>query len=193
MLFRSDKSVDQALWRLRMEVLRVMHRPDEFELAALNYCVTYEVSPPSWESAQCSFKALNADGSDAPGHTMSGEAFQDSTASTLNGALGDGVSDSVSPTIPQRSTIELAGQVLGDATAELAALDDQLPQGDVIIISCDRLVRVDFSAAGTLLNWVSARHAEGREVQFRDVNRLTAAFFNVIGIGEVAKIVPRAD
>jgi hypothetical protein len=40
-----NKDVNPAWWRLRMEVLRVMHRPDEFELVALDYCVTYEVSP----------------------------------------------------------------------------------------------------------------------------------------------------
>ncbi|HEY8358086.1 MAG TPA: hypothetical protein VIL30_11550, partial [Ramlibacter sp.] len=43
-----DRSANPAWWKLRMEVLRVMHRPDEFELVALDYCVTYEVSPPSW-------------------------------------------------------------------------------------------------------------------------------------------------
>jgi hypothetical protein len=29
-------------------------------------------------------------------------------------------------------------------------------------------------------------------VQFRDVNRMVAAFFNVIGITEHARVVPRA-
>ena len=61
------------------------------------------------------------------------------------------------------------------------------------MISCAKLIRVDFSAAGTLLNWVSARQAEGRSVQFTDVNRLVAAFFNVIGITEHAKVVTRKD
>lgn len=28
--------------------LRCMNRADEFEMVALDYCVTYEVSPPSW-------------------------------------------------------------------------------------------------------------------------------------------------
>ena len=60
-------------------------------------------------------------------------------------------------------------------------------------ISCAKLIRVDFSAAGTLLNWVSARHAENRTVQFSEVNRLVAAFFNVIGITEYAKVTTRSD
>ena len=52
---------------------------------------------------------------------------------------------------------------------------------------------IDFTAAGTLLNWVSARQGEGRQVQFVEVHRLVAAFFNVIGIGEHARIVARRD
>jgi hypothetical protein len=35
------------------------------------------------------------------------------------------------------------------------------------------------------------REAEGCHVQFRDVHRLVAAFFNVIGITEHARVVPR--
>lgn len=55
------------------------------------------------------------------------------------------------------------------------------------------LIRVDFSAAGMLLNWVSARQAEQRQVKFSEVNRLVAAFFNVIGITEYARVVVRVD
>jgi hypothetical protein len=59
-------------------------------------------------------------------------------------------------------------------------------------VSCDKLVRVDFSAAGSILNWVAAREAEGCHVQFRDVPRLVAAFFKVIGIDEHARVVLRS-
>jgi hypothetical protein len=44
-----------------------------------------------------------------------------------------------------------------------------------------------------LLNWVSARQAENRVVEFSEVNRLVAAFFNVIGIVEYAKVSARSD
>src|SRR3569832_400157 len=84
-----DKGVNPAWWKLRMEVLRVMHRPDEFELVALDYCVTYEVSPPSWESARCEYKPLQADGSYVAGHTIVVEAFRDSIASGMSSMYGD--------------------------------------------------------------------------------------------------------
>jgi ABC-type transporter Mla MlaB component len=62
--------------------------------------------------------------------------------------------------------VELAGQILGDATEALHKLESRLQGADVMVISCARLIRIDFSAAGTLLNWVTARQAEGRQVQF---------------------------
>ena len=69
----------------------------------------------------------------------------------------------------------------------------QLAGADIMVIACDRLIRIDFSAAGTLLNWVTARVAEGRQVQFVEVHRLVAAFFNVIGISEHARVGMRNE
>jgi ABC-type transporter Mla MlaB component len=184
-----DKAANPAAWRLRMEMLRVTHRPDEFELVALDYCVTYEVSPPSWESARTEYKPLQNDGSYISGHTIVGDAFHDSMATGMMTIVGD----SQIPQISNISTVELAGQILGDATEALAILDAKLAGADIMIIACDRLIRIDFSAAGTLLNWVSQRQAEGRQVQFVHVHRLVAAFFNVIGISEHARVIARTD
>jgi ABC-type transporter Mla MlaB component len=188
-----NKDVNAAWWRLRMEVLRVMHRPDEFELVALDYCVTYEVSPPSWDSARCEYKPLQVDGSYAAGHTIIGEAFRDSLPSSLSAGYGDTQLPSMSSQMTNVSMVELAGQILGDATEALDTLENRLLGADVMVISCARLIRIDFSAAGTLLNWVTARQAEGRQVQFSEVHRLVAAFFNVIGISEHARVIPRSD
>jgi ABC-type transporter Mla MlaB component len=187
----SDKGVNPALWKLRMEVLRVMHRPDEFELVALDYCVTYEVSPPSWESARCEYKPLQADGSYVPGQTIVGEAFRDSLSSGLG--YGDTNIIGAMSQMSNISTVELSGQILGDASEPLGKLDSKLEGADVMVISCARLIRIDFSAAGTLLNWVTSRQAEGRQVQFIEVHRLVAAFFNVIGISEHARVMARTD
>ncbi|MCY7319783.1 MAG: STAS domain-containing protein [Ramlibacter sp.] len=182
-----DKSANPAWWKLRLEVLRVTHRPEEFELVALDYCVTYEVSPPSWESARPDYKPLHNDGSYISGHTIVGDAFHDSVMTGLM------MPDSDIPQVSNISTVELAGQILGDASEALETLYAKVASADVIVISCDRLLRIDFSAAGTLLNWVSSRQAEGRQIQFVQVHRLVAAFFTVIGISEHARVIARTD
>ncbi len=184
----------QVWWHLRMEALRVTHRPDEFELAALDFCVTYEVSPPSWETARCEYKVLDSEGIGITGHTIIGDVYRDSELSGLS-VLQDGDTqlDASNSQMGQLFSVELSGQIQGDAIAVLEQLEAKLMGADIMIISCSKLIRVDFSAAGTLLNWVSARQAENRAVQFTEVNRLVAAFFNVIGITEYAVVSIRRD
>ncbi len=188
-----DRGVNPVWWKLRMEVLRVMHRPDEFELVALDYCVTYEVSPPSWDSARCEYKSLQSDGSYVAGHTIVGEAYRDSVMSSMFGGPGDTQMPSMNSQMAVVATVELSGQILGDGKEAIELLDAKLQDADVMVISCARLMRIDFTAAGTLLNWVTARVAEGRQVQFVEVNRLVAAFFTVIGISEHSRIGLRQD
>ncbi len=190
----SQQETPQAWWQLRMEALRVTHRPDEFERVALDFCVTYEVSPPAWESARCDYKPLDQDGGAVGGQTLMGDVYRDSMPSSLSAQEGDTQIDGMSSQMGNNLfSIELSGQIQGDAIAVLDQLEAKLMGADSMHISCAKLIRIDFSAAGTLLNWVSARQAEGRSVQFSDVNRLVAAFFNVMGITECARVVTRVD
>ena len=106
---------------------------------------------------------------------------------------GDSVQDSQTSEFNQLGLVELSGEIRGDPQDTLDTLERRLKGADVMIISCRNLIRVDFSAAGTLLNWVSSHHAEGRMVQFVDAHRLVSAFFHVIGITEYAKVVLRND
>jgi ABC-type transporter Mla MlaB component len=84
--------------------------------------------------------------------------------------------------------VSLQGQLMGDTAQALSALDAAQASGLLLLVSCRDLIRVDFAAAGSILNWATLRHAEGKQVQFQDVHRLVAAFFNVIGINERAKV-----
>jgi ABC-type transporter Mla MlaB component len=187
------REVSQDLWKLRLQQLRISHRPDEFELAALDFCVTYEVSPPAWENARCDYKNLDDDTASGVGQTIIGDAVRDSIQSGYSGFQDSMQNGLMSNQMAQLSALELSGQIQGDPVAMLERLESKLAGADVMVISCAKLIRVDFSAAGTLLNWVSAKQSEGRIVQFTDVHRLVAAFFHVIGISEHAKVVTRTD
>ena len=185
-----DRDTHQNWWQLRMQALRVTHRPDEFELAALDFCVTYEVSPPSWETARCGYHPIDALGQAMATQTIIGDVFRDSLPSGVSLQDGDSMLNSQMGNL---LSVEMSGQIAGDVAAMLEVLQVKLEGADTMVISCAKLIRVDFSAAGTLLNWVSARQEENRSVHFCDVNRLVAAFFNVIGITEHAKVTSRRD
>jgi anti-anti-sigma regulatory factor len=45
-----DGSVDPAVWLLLLDLYQMLGLQNEFEEAAVDYAVTYEVSPPSWEA-----------------------------------------------------------------------------------------------------------------------------------------------
>ena len=181
------KTTPNSWWRLRMDALRVMRMQDDFELVALDYCVTYEVSPPSWQDAVCDYvqdgvHVLNVPFSESV-NTGSARLEHDHGRTELLGL------DEAPATL-----LALSGEILGDAADVLRQLEAGRSQGEGrLVVSCAKLVRVDFSAAGSILNWVANRQEEGFLIQFRDVHRLVGAFFNVIGINEHAKVVLRAN
>jgi ABC-type transporter Mla MlaB component len=111
-----------------------------------------------------------------------GPVKPDFSAKTVPGGTDGGV---------ERLSLALRGEVVGDATFALAILDAAPVTDRHLVIDCGELLRVDFAAAGSILNWVAMRQAEGKHVHFQDVHRLVAAFFNVIGINEHAKVAAR--
>lgn len=174
-----DRAAEPQGWRLHMAALRLMNRPEEFELVALDYCVTYEVSPPSWAPPRCSY----GDDGEAAAGGLALAPVDDSQP-----APGFEVSR---PAHIDEPMPELRGRVEGDAAALLAPLLDMVPAGAPLVLVCDKLIRVDFAAAGSVLNWTAELEAQGRSVHFVRVPRLVAVFFNVIGINEHARIEPR--
>jgi len=181
MMPSGDSSINPDWWAMRLNAMRTMQLLDDFELAALDYCVTYEVSPPAWQEARCQYENVEAEEATAlstqPSTWNSGYAMAPTAPMGLDGA--------------RAVSLELKGSVLGDATHAFDEFNAAEHRGEGIVVSCKGLVRVDFSAAGSILNWVAMREAEGCHVQFRDVHRLVAAFFNVIGINEHARVLPR--
>ncbi|HEY0818599.1 MAG TPA: hypothetical protein VGD46_07455, partial [Rhizobacter sp.] len=70
-------------------------------------------------------------------------------------------------------------------------MNNELGSAAIVNVSCAKLIRVDFIAAGDLLNWVLARRSENRTVNFADSHRLVALFFGAMGINEHAKVKVR--
>ena len=170
-----NRSSDNTAWTVRLDALRTMQLQDAFELAALDFCITFEVSPPAWQPALCSY----TDGDSEIAIPVRWDGVNTSTIPLgLHGVTG--------------TTLELFGQVVGESGSALTRLGSNHAPGAHLVVSCKGLLRVDFSAAGSILNWAATCHSQNCQVQFRDVHRLVAAFFNVIGITEYARVTPMA-
>ena len=178
-----DRATNTEWWRLRMAALRLMGKPDEFEMVALDYCVTYEVSPPSWVSPRCGY----SDNEGGVSGMMPLDAQDDFAASDLGADL------SAPAPLDAGPAAVLSGHVEGDAAPLLEPFQAFLKPGVPLAIACDRLIRVDFAAAGSVLNWAAEQQGHGHVIQFHNLHRLVAVFFNVIGISEHAKVVPRKN
>lgn len=185
----NDSTVPSYWWQLRLDAMRLLRLPDEFELVALDFCVTYELSPPSWvaprgervspATAQAQAAPVGS-GLAAPQAAASKRSFAEETESWALGASAD-------------QQMALSGDLLGDVEQVTSALQTTVLGHTVCVVSCAKLIRVDFAAAGSLLNWVATVEATGGHIEFRDVPRLVAAFFNLIGINEHARVSPRSN
>ena len=177
------RDADPAFWLTRLDALRLANRPDQFDEAAIDYCVTYEVSPPSWEPTRCN---VHISGGSQSTRNPPMSVISDVSTSFLESSLADDGGGGI-----EVAHVELSGQLVGDISETLGKLLAELGSAPVVSVSCARLIRVDFIAAGDLLNWVLARRNEARAVQFVDAHRLLALFFGAMGINEHAKVQVR--
>lgn len=171
------RETEQDWWNLRMAMQRLMHMQDEFELTALDYCVTYELSPPSWVDPVCSYA-------------------QEGGESAEITALPSKFQDSLPPEVLWRERapkFALQGVIDGDALPWLNEVRSKAKLGEMVSIDCTQLVRMDFAAAGSVLNWTAEMQGLGHILQFSQLHQLVAVFFNVVGIQEYAQVVPRRD
>ena len=163
---RRDES--NAVWMLLLEIYRVLGRKAAFEETSIDYCVTYEVSPPSWEPASPKFRADDAGPAPAVAATPQ-------------------VDDEVLPA----DVIALSGELVGKIDADMLRLSNFVAERKRIVIDCAKLARVDFTAAGVLLNWSVGARGAGKVIEFVHVGHLVAALFVVMGLHEVVLIERR--
>ena len=174
------RDADPVFWMCRLEALRLANRPDQFDETAIDYCVTYEVSPPSWERTECTVRmAGGTHSTSAPPLSIVSEVSTGFMESSLLDDTQGG---------QQVATVDLSGQLIGDIGPILTRLDGKLAKANLVNVSCSRLIRVDFIAAGDLLNWVLAKRSQNRSVTFVEAHRLVALFFGAMGINEHARV-----
>jgi ABC-type transporter Mla MlaB component len=179
-----DKDVPQFWWHLRLNALRVLGSQEEFELVSMDYCMTYDISPPAWKSTRCHrvFDLLTQ----APVPDAGQSGPHETTVAIPLTSPADFVDANA-------NCIALAGEVLGTVAPGLTPLQMALQAKGDLLVNCEKLVRVDFSAAGSILNWVASAQAAGKKVEFAQLPHLVAAFFNLIGINEHARVTARSN
>jgi ABC-type transporter Mla MlaB component len=147
-------------WLLLLEILRLLNQEKEFEETSIDYCVTFEVSPPAFVAPKSKITTASAE-----------------TVTTTKAAEGFAM-----PVIVE-------GKIDNLILAIAAYSDEHSPA----IIDCSNLQRVDFNAAGRLLTGLGPFCGMGKTIEFHNVNHLVAELFNVIGLKDITRIVPRKN
>lgn len=148
----------EAPWLLLLELLRLLDREQEFNDASMDFCVTFEVSPPPFSASEANLRVA----SEEPGLSADTDGHFD---------MPELVSDNVGGIIT--------------AITEQAALHQP------VVIDCQRLSRVEFGAAGRLLDGMSLLHRNGVRVEFCQVNHLVAALFRIVGLEQFCRVTVR--
>jgi anti-anti-sigma regulatory factor len=157
---RRDSS--EAGWLLALEALRLMNQQQRFDDVSIDYCVTYEVSPPPWEPMPAWIKQS-----------------QGSTEAKLEAAPKSGA---------EGNSFAVRGDLVGAIPSELAELRAYSQSASSVVIDCRELRRVDFTAAGELLNVVATLRANGKQVLFVEPNWMVLALMVVMGLHDLAEI-----
>jgi anti-anti-sigma regulatory factor len=156
---RRDPS--DAVWMLLLEVFRLLNQQHDFEETGIQYCITYEVSPPSWEPPPANLKTR-----EAPVQAV-----------TPAEAVAEGV--------------QWRGTLRGEGEPHFGRLIAQARLEKQIVVDCTYLRRVEFATATAMLAMLTKVRQVGAAVEFRNVNYLIAALFSLLGIDAVAQVQQR--
>jgi ABC-type transporter Mla MlaB component len=158
MLAIGERGAGEAPWLLLLELLLLMNREKDFEETAMDYCVTFEVSPPSFEAPA---RAALSVGASSGGSAAAGDRF-------LLPGLVEGDSAALLKAIEA-----YAGQ-----HASLVLDCSRLARIDYAAAM----------ALGATLRQLAAAGDEQRSIELRDLNHLVAALLRLLGVGEHARL-----
>lgn len=153
---------DEPLWLLLLELHQHMGQHEIFEDWAVNYAVTFEVSPPSWETP--------------PAKPAKAQAKAKTPAVAASGA---------------EDSFPLSGEMFSAGSDAFRHLIDYAGGRAQVLIDCSQLKRMDFVSAGLFLNTLTNLQITGCKVTVHNPNHLLFALFGVLGINQIAHVEPR--
>ena len=157
------RDTSDAIWLLLLEGLRLLGQQQQFEDTSIDYCVTYEVSPPSWEPMPAWIRAEAAGPISISASEKAGTRAQD-------------------------GIFYLVGDVNGSIAMESGLLTEYGASRRDVKIDCSELRRIDFVAAGQLQNQLTTMRTLGKVIILFNVSIPVGTLFGVVGMNDVANI-----
>jgi len=156
---------EEAHWQLLLNLYQCQGMEAEFEDLAVEYAITFEVSPPSWESMpQCRQPVVVETMDAAPN-----EQSQDENTFFMSGVIS---SDNAS-------------------AQQLQELRNFAASRSEIYLDMADVSRVDFVSIGDFVGVLAGLACSGKKLLIRNANEMIRALFGVMGVEQFASILRR--
>lgn len=153
---------NRPCWALALELLQHMGDQDRFEQVAVDFAITFEESPPSWEPPE-----------------------------PVNLTDTAGLAEKAPSMMPPSDRFPFEGVIAGSQPEEFRKLAAYGSQRQIIDIDAETLSRMEFVSAGSLFNQLAQFQAQGKLAVIHRPNALVEALFKVMGIDQIAQIERR--
>lgn len=161
---RKGQGGGEGAWLLSLELLQWQGDRAAFDDRAVDYAVTFEVSPPSWEPP------LTAGGGELPPATKAGETMARTAEIDTLGTAHDA------------EALAWSGVVAGPHPAQIAQLTEFALRRDVSTVDMSDVERVDFVGAGAVFNAIKAIEEHRKVVQIVGATPIIRAMLLLIGV-----------
>ena len=184
---RSGVAQNEGAWLLDLEVLQWSNDSRAFDERALEYAVTFEMSPPSWEPLAEDLLQKIAASVAAPVATPA--AGVTNTANAANGAIAANAANAANATNAARhggpaitEAFAMKGALAGPTDPQMMAITAFAAERTWIPIDVTQVDRIDFVCAGSMQNMLSGLIASGKEVQVIGASPIVEALLLLIGL-----------
>lgn len=154
---------NEQIWLLLLDLYQRLAQQEPFEELAVNYAVTFEMSPPSWE----------------PVPAAAGKAVEGGGESSAEAESED------------EAWCTLEGNITATSPSPFASIRARTESSNDVIVDVSRLRRMDFVAATNLMNLATGLLAAQKRLRLVKASHLVTALWEVIGLDRVAVIVTR--
>jgi ABC-type transporter Mla MlaB component len=151
---KKGRAGGEGAWLLSLEMLQWTNANALFEDRALEYAVTFELSPPSWEPP-----ALPQAAAEIP---------VEAPAAGADGADGE--------------TLVWTGVMAGSTMPQLSRLAEYAQGRAVVPVDLCNVERIDFVCAGAMLNAINRIEGQRKSVQIIGASPIIRALLLLIGI-----------
>jgi anti-anti-sigma regulatory factor len=151
---KKGRECGEGAWLLSLELLQWASDRATFEDRAVDFAVTFELSPPSWEPPAPVTARTNAGAGDTPKDDESADP----------------------------DVLKWKGVLAGSLAPQLGNLADSTHGRTVLVVDMSEVERIDFVCAGALLNQITRIESQRKAVQFVGATPIIRALLLLLGV-----------